>query len=160
MGVRVDWCYTHDGESCVSRGRDGVCLPCLFMTPRSDVSFSLQINVLNLVGVKHLFVVPRIRTSAYIELLAEKCPSIKHSLPGQIHEDALPQLRNLVVVDNEDVFQEELRSLKVKSLIDWREVFAWREDDVSLNKRLDDTSQSLSNDDVINIQFTRFAATL
>ncbi|KAF8909902.1 acetyl-CoA synthetase-like protein [Mucidula mucida] len=103
---------------------------------RRDVSFSLQINVLNLVGVKHLFVVPRIRTSAYIELLAEK-----------YSRGALPQLRNLVVVDNEDV----------KSLIDWREVFAWREDDVSLNKRLDDTSQSLSNDDVINIQFTRTA---
>ncbi|KAF9017519.1 acetyl-CoA synthetase-like protein [Hymenopellis radicata] len=113
-----------------------------------------MINVLNLVGVQHLFVVPRIRTSAYIQLLAEECPSIRHSLPGQIHEDALPQLRNLVVVDNEDVFQAELHSLKVKSLIDWREIFAWREDDVSLNKRLDDVSHSLLNDDVINIQFT------
>lgn len=111
--------------------------------------------MLNLVGVKHLVVVPRIRTSHYIQLLTDKFPSLKHSAPGNIQEEGLPSLRNIIVVDNEEVHREELRKLDVKTLIDWREVPMWREDNSSWNRRYKDIVESLHNDDIANIQFTR-----
>jgi acyl-CoA synthetase (AMP-forming)/AMP-acid ligase II len=115
----------------------------------------MQANVLTLVGVSHLFVVPQIRSSSYLEMLAEKFPDLRNSSPGTIQDPSLPELRNLVVVDNTGQFTQEANKLGLKSWIDWREIMVWdassRESDLQK-----DISKSLHKDDVINLQFTRY----
>ncbi|KAK0496216.1 hypothetical protein EDD18DRAFT_1074084 [Armillaria luteobubalina] len=118
------------------------------------VTINPAYRVNELVCVKHLFVVPRIRSSAYIQLLTDLYPSIRSARPGEIQEEALPDLRNIVVIDNEEACRAELDALGVKSLIDWREVFVWRQDRVSLNQQRQTAADSLHKDDVINLQFT------
>ncbi|KAJ7627576.1 hypothetical protein DFH06DRAFT_1227565 [Mycena polygramma] len=96
--------------------------------------------VLNLVGVAHLFVVPRLRTSSYVEMLKEKLPE-------------LVTLRNLVVVDKTGQFNGEADKLGLKNWIDFREIMVWGES--SHEKKLQkEISNSLHKDDVINLQFT------
>ncbi|KAJ7136019.1 hypothetical protein C8R44DRAFT_662295 [Mycena epipterygia] len=111
------------------------------------------VNVLNLVGVSHFFVVPRIRSSSYIEMLAEKFPDLRNSQSGAIQEPSLPKLRNLVVVDNTGQFKQEAETLRLKSWIDWREIMVWGESsrESELQKEV---TKSLHKDDVINLQFT------
>ncbi|KAJ7889720.1 hypothetical protein B0H13DRAFT_1626605 [Mycena leptocephala] len=96
--------------------------------------------VLNLVGVSHLFVVPRIRSSSYAEMLKEKLSD-------------LPTLRNLVVVDNTGQFNQEADKLGLKDWIDWREIMVWDESSRENNLQKE-ISNSLQKDDVINLQFT------
>ncbi|KAJ6590598.1 hypothetical protein DFH09DRAFT_1026692 [Mycena vulgaris] len=110
-------------------------------------------NVLNLVGVTHFFVVPRIRSSAYIEMLAERFPDLRNSSPGAIQDPSLPQLRNLVIVDNTGQFKQQAETLGLKSWIDWREIMVWDQSSPE-NKLQKDISKSLDKDDVINLQFT------
>ena len=62
--------------------------------------YLLQVSTLNLVGVTHLFVVPRLRSSAYVRALCAAFPALANSPPGAIQEEALPALRHLIVVDN------------------------------------------------------------
>lgn len=114
-----------------------------------------QTNALRLVDVKHLFVVPRIRSSGYLQILAENLPTIRTNAPGRINEDLLPSLRNLVIVDNDEVYRSETEKLGLKAKIDWREIFVWGEDHPRLNAQLAGITKKLKNDDVINIQFTR-----
>ncbi|KAG6865443.1 hypothetical protein C0991_002519 [Blastosporella zonata] len=111
------------------------------------------VSALKLVGVKHLFLVPRIRSSAYVEMLAEVLPNLRHSQPGDIQCEELPELRNFVVVDNAGEYSEAIAKLGVKSTIDWREILIWREDakERGLQREI---SASLNKDDVINLQFT------
>lgn len=109
---------------------------------------------MNLVGVKHLFIVPRIRTSSYVEMLTEVVPELRGCPPGNIQAAALPQLRNLVVVDNAGEFQQESERLNISSIIDWREIIMWREH-AQEEKLRRETAQSLNKDDIINLQFTR-----
>ncbi|KAG6850080.1 hypothetical protein H0H93_001430 [Arthromyces matolae] len=111
------------------------------------------LDTLRLVGVKHLFVVPRIRSSAYVEMLSHAIPNLKHSPPGNISCEELPELKNLVVVDNADVHKRDIDKLEVNSIIDWREILIWREDakEREMQRRISD---SLKKDDVINLQFT------
>ncbi|KAJ7755376.1 hypothetical protein DFH07DRAFT_822092 [Mycena maculata] len=110
-------------------------------------------SVLNLVGVKHFFVVPRIRSSSYIEMLAEKFPELRNSPSGAIQEPSLPELKNLVVVDNTGQFEQDADTLGPKSWIDWREIMVWDESspESTLQREI---SKSLQKDDVINLQFT------
>ncbi|KAJ6486926.1 hypothetical protein C8R45DRAFT_996472 [Mycena sanguinolenta] len=98
------------------------------------------IAVLNLVGVTHLFVVPRIRSSSYAEMLKDKFSE-------------LSTLRNFVVVDNTGLFPQEADKLDLKNWIDWREIMVWDESsrENSLQKEI---SSSLHRNDVMNIQFT------
>ncbi|KAF9459754.1 hypothetical protein BDZ94DRAFT_1380660 [Collybia nuda] len=111
------------------------------------------IETLKMVGVKHLFVVPQIRTSSYVQMLAEALPELRNSSAGDIQEPALPDLRNLIVVDNQGMFHKQLDKLQIKSTIDWREIIIWREG-VQEQKLHRDITKSLSKDDVINLQFT------
>ncbi|KAJ6631133.1 hypothetical protein B0H10DRAFT_1981017 [Mycena sp. CBHHK59/15] len=111
------------------------------------------VNILNLVGVKHLFVVPRIRTSSYVKMLAEKFPELRNSLSGAIQEPAMPELRNLVVVENTGNFLQEADTLGLKSWIDWREIMVWDENSPE-NELQKEISGSLQMDDIINLQFT------
>ncbi|TFK91631.1 acyl-CoA synthetase [Polyporus arcularius HHB13444] len=112
------------------------------------------VNTLRLVGVSHLFVVPQIRSSAYLRMLCEAFPSIASAHPGEIQEEALPALRHLVVVDNTGntkQFEHELQD--VKPAVDFREVLVWRED-VAEKRTVQEITDSLDVHDVINLQFT------
>ncbi|KAI0336759.1 acyl-CoA synthetase [Cubamyces sp. BRFM 1775] len=112
------------------------------------------VNTLNLVGVSHLFVVPRIRTSAYVRMLCDAFPALANSKPGDIQEAALPSLRHLIVVDNTgDLKQFKTELEDVKPAVDFREVMVWREDSAE-RKEVEDIMSTLKPDDVINLQFT------
>ena len=50
-------------------------------------------GTLNHVGISHLFLVPNIRSSTYLSLLAEACPEIPNSPKGVIQAEALPHLK-------------------------------------------------------------------
>ncbi|KAJ4468801.1 hypothetical protein J3R30DRAFT_3661751 [Lentinula aciculospora] len=80
------------------------------------------VGTLRLVGAKHLIIVPSLRNSHYIKMLLERFPSLSDSHPGDIQEPELPELRNLIVVNNQD--EHELS----KAAIDWRDIILWRED--------------------------------
>lgn len=67
----------------------------------------------------------------------------------------LPELRNLVLVDNEDTAHNDLAQLRIKSMVDWRELLMWREGHAGAQARRDITVR-LGKDDVINLQFTRY----
>lgn len=108
------------------------------------------IRTFNLVGIKHLFIVPRIRTSSYLEILAEALPTFWNSRPGDIQDPVVPRLRNIVVYDNDDVLREKQHS---SPTIDWRQIMIWRESSTE-SRTLRNISASLINDDVINLQFT------
>jgi hypothetical protein len=115
----------------------------------------LQVETLNLVGVTHLFTVPRIRTSNYIRMLSDAFPELCNSSPGNIQEPTLPLLRNLVVVsDINDTAEWHQEMCDVKSITDWREVLIWREDTWE-QRRIEELVQSQRSDEVINLQFTR-----
>ncbi|KAI0634863.1 acyl-CoA synthetase [Trametes polyzona] len=113
------------------------------------------VNTLKLVGVSHLFVVPRIRTSAYVRMLCDAFPALAASQPGAIQEEALPALRHLVVADNTGGgLREFARELDgVRPAVDFREVMVWRED-VAEKRRVEEITAGLHHDDVINLQFT------
>ena len=116
----------------------------------------LQVGALNLAGVTHLFVVPRIRTSQYIRMLSDAFPELRYSSPGNIQESALPLLRNLVVVDNiHDAAELQRETRDVKSITNWREIFIWRED-TSEQRHVEELTLSQRSDEVINLQFTRW----
>ncbi|CDO75737.1 hypothetical protein BN946_scf184921.g13 [Trametes cinnabarina] len=112
------------------------------------------INTLKLVGVSHLFVVPRIRTSAYVRMLCDAFPALANSQAGEIQEAALPDLRHLIVVDNTGDLKQFERELEgVKPAVDFREIMVWRED--TQEKRIvNDIVDTLDIHDVINLQFT------
>lgn len=99
--------------------------------------------------------VPQLRTSQYLFLLSGAFPALRDSSPGNIQEPAIPELRNLVVVNNTSnstQFRKDLHGLK--SVIDWRELMVWSED-AKEKRSHQELSASLHNDDVINLQFTR-----
>jgi hypothetical protein len=50
-------------------------------------------GTLNHVGISHLFLVPNIRSSKYLSLLAEACPEIANSPKGNIQAEELPHLK-------------------------------------------------------------------
>ncbi|EIW77226.1 acetyl-CoA synthetase-like protein [Coniophora puteana RWD-64-598 SS2] len=109
---------------------------------------------LNTAGVNHLFIVPRLRKSQYLNGLAGQFPDLKNSRPGDIQEPAIPTLRNLVVANNfpdEQAFAKELDN--VKSAVDWREIMMWREDGRE-RKEVEEIGKTLHTDEVINLQFT------
>jgi hypothetical protein len=99
--------------------------------------------------------VPQIRSSSYLTLLAEALPSLRKFSPGNIQEEALPDLKHVVAVDNTHQpkkFHEMLGD--IHCAVDFREVLLWQ--DKSKESRLvEETKGSLNKDDVINLQFTR-----
>lgn len=88
-------------------------------------------------------------------MLASAFPDLAHSQPGNIQAESLPQLRNLVVVNNRGVDEPEDLSIQdVKSIIDWRETLIWREGGAE-DKVVSERREGLVKDDVANLQFTR-----
>ncbi|KAH9939850.1 acyl-CoA synthetase [Amylocystis lapponica] len=112
------------------------------------------VNTLNMVGVSHLFVVPRIRSSAYIRMLADALPALQNSEQGDIQVPALPALRHIIVV-NDGPDEAHFRTVMdiAKCTVDFREVLVWREDGVE-RRRVEELTAALDKDDVINLQFT------
>jgi hypothetical protein len=88
--------------------------------------------------------------------LAEAFPEIRCAHPGEIYLEDLPELRNIVVVDNAQESRTDLLKLHIKSMVDWREVLIWRED-VHESRVQSNITAGLNRDDVINLQFTRSA---
>jgi acyl-CoA synthetase (AMP-forming)/AMP-acid ligase II len=88
-------------------------------------------------------------------MLAQTFPEIRSVKPGEIQVEDLPELRNLVLVDNEETAQNDLAQLHIKSMIDWRELLMWREGHGAAPAWKDITAK-LEKDDVINLQFTRY----
>lgn len=84
----------------------------------------------------------------------ELFPQMRSMHPGDIQLEELPDLRNFVVIDNNNEAKAELEKLHVKSTVDWREVMLWREDsrEARIQRQIE---RSLDKDDVINLQFTR-----
>ncbi|KAL4245503.1 hypothetical protein ABKN59_009400 [Abortiporus biennis] len=112
------------------------------------------INTLSLVGVSHLIVVPRIRSSEYVSMLSEALPSIRYSTPGEIQEPSLPKLKHLIVVDNGSDLKDFEKDIEnTRSAIDFREILVWREHS-SEEKELERAMRELHHEDVINLQFT------
>jgi hypothetical protein len=111
---------------------------------------------LQLAGVKTLIFVPRIRSSNYVRMLAQTFPEIRSEKPGEIQVEDLPELRNLVLVDNEETAHNDLAQLHIKSMIDWRELLMWREGHGAAQARRDIAAR-LYADDVVNLQFTRYS---
>ncbi|KAF5353143.1 hypothetical protein D9758_008773 [Tetrapyrgos nigripes] len=95
------------------------------------------VQTLDLVGTKHLVVVPGIRTSRYLDMLVQRFPEIVGQSPGEIHLQGLSTLRNLVVVGGSHL----------KPALDWRDVFLWRQD-TKEKAIVDDLAKSLHKDDV------------
>ncbi|KAF7289906.1 hypothetical protein MIND_01365500 [Mycena indigotica] len=111
-------------------------------------------SVLNLVGVSRLFIVPRIRSSSYLDMVVSKFPELRGSPAGNpIQLEELPALRDIIVVDNTGQFSAEAEKLRFKNWIDWREILIWDESasESRVQKRIE---RGLNKDDVINLQFT------
>ena len=107
-------------------------------------------------GVSTLVVVPRIRSSTYVTSLAEAVPVLKSAKSGDIQAEQLPELRNLVVVDNtarSGEFEKVLN--ETNSAIDFRDLFIWNES-APEQSVIKETAASLKSDEVINLQFTRY----
>ena len=82
-------------------------------------------------------------------------PGLASSNPGEIHVEELPELRNVLVVNNAsgDIFRKLLD--KVKCSVDFREAFLWKS---SAAERLavEKIQTSATNEDIVNLQFTRY----
>ena len=130
---------------------------CSEISTRLDVlTLFSQIETIRLVGVSHLFLVPQIRTSSYLTLLAEALPSLRKFSPGGIQEEALPDLRHLVVIDNTHQpkkFRDMLGD--IHCAVDFREVLLWQEGSTREHGIIEEAKKTLDKDDVINLQFTR-----
>lgn len=153
VGMCENWsnpCYHQSG---LSNSRVGWCLGLSLSPPYSPLC--PQIETIRHAGISHLFLVPQIRTSSYLTLLAEALPSLRKFSPGNIQEEALPDLKHVVVVDNTHQpkrFHEMLGD--IHCAVDFREVLLWQ--DKSKEGRLvEETERGLNKDDVINLQFTR-----
>jgi hypothetical protein len=98
--------------------------------------------------------VPRIRTSTYIETLSQAFPQIRSQQPGEIQIEEMPELRNLIVVDNAEEETARLEKLRIKCMVDWREILLWRDNTIE-RRKLNEIKNGLKKDDIINLQFTR-----
>lgn len=57
-------------------------------------------------------------------------------------------------MDNAEEDRARLERLKIKSLVDWREILLWRDDTIE-GRKLNEIRSGLEKDEVINLQFTR-----
>lgn len=102
--------------------------------------------------MKALVIVPKIRSSNYLEMLASELPALKER-SHSIREPSLPSLERLILVDNCPDRAEYLLKLEdVPSAIPFGELLAW-DDPTDLKSIAEDLDQH----DVINLQFTRLA---
>jgi hypothetical protein len=90
-------------------------------------------------------------------MLSSAFPSIQHAPPGSVHEVEVPELKNIVVVNDTNSREDlEKETAGVRSLIDFRDIFIWDESSKE-GTRMKEIGMSLNKDDVINLHFTRCA---
>ncbi|EKM61742.1 uncharacterized protein PHACADRAFT_169179 [Phanerochaete carnosa HHB-10118-sp] len=111
------------------------------------------IATLGLVGVKHLFLVPRIRSSAYLQNLADAFPSLASSSPGNVNIERLPDLKNIVVLDDLGGAEGAAEMARAKSAVDFREILVrWHAGPEQ--RELEALERGLQEHETINLQFT------
>jgi hypothetical protein len=93
-------------------------------------------------------------------MLSSAFPSIRHASPGNIHEVEVPELKNVVVVDDTNSKVEwEKETVGFRSLVDFRNILIWDEGSIE-GEKLRNISTSLNKDDIVNLQFTRCVDTI
>ncbi|WP_155825452.1 AMP-binding protein [Hippea alviniae] len=92
--------------------------------------------------VNTLILIENFKTSDYIDMFYKVAPFARGAIPGQIHSNKLPHLRNVICISD----------TKHTGMFKWKDVLdmASRVDDSELRDR----QKSLDFDDAINIQYT------
>lgn len=98
-------------------------------------------------------------------MLESAIPSLASCHPGEINVPELPELRNLLVVDDthtvgpgghpqasDKEFHEIVEGMKC--VVNFRDILAW-DKSLSVDKELEATKRSSHRDEIINLQFTR-----
>ncbi|MTI81507.1 MAG: AMP-binding protein [Firmicutes bacterium] len=89
-----------------------------------------------------LFMIDGTKSSSYVDMVYEMCPELRNSEPGQLTNEKLPILKNIVYLGDEEH----------QGMFNWEDVLAMAEQ-VS-EEELDARMASLDPDDVINMQYT------
>ncbi len=90
-----------------------------------------------------LFLIGGVRfEDEYIKVINEVCPTLKHSEPGKLENEKLPFLKNIVFIGEETP----------PGMYNWRDIMEMGKD-IS-DEELDRVQNSLSPDEVINMQYT------
>ncbi|KAG9004116.1 hypothetical protein FRB93_010464 [Tulasnella sp. JGI-2019a] len=110
------------------------------------------VNNLRLVDARALVIVPRIRSSNYLELLRSKLLTLSAATPGNIDDPILPSLRHLIVFNNSTGDEDRTPIADIKASMNFHDLFLY--DDQSMDAVLARTTKTLDEDDVINLQFT------
>ncbi|TPG46668.1 AMP-binding protein [Rhodanobacter glycinis] len=97
---------------------------------------------LNRVACRAVVLPRRFKTSHYLDILAELAPELAASGPGQLHAARLPELREVILLD--DMPAPGTRS--------WQQLAALG--DASALGHLHEAERALGFDDPVNIQFT------
>ena len=134
----------------------------------TDSSTFYQIATLKHVGVSTLVVVPQIRTSQYLSMLSTAIPSLTSCRPGEIAVPEIPELRNILVVNDTIAtgsgghpqaiganFQKIMD--EVPCAIDFRELMMWS-GGMKEQSAIQDINRGASNVDIVNLQFTRYGS--
>jgi len=89
-----------------------------------------------------LILIPRFKSSDYVEMIYEIIPEAQRATPGALESKKLPLLRNLILIGDE----------KQRGMFNWKEFMSLGENisDEELNARV----EQCDFDDVINIQYT------
>jgi fatty-acyl-CoA synthase len=103
--------------------------------------FELQ-YVLKQSDAKALFLVDRFKASDYFAMLAEVCPDLAHSPPGELRAANFPQLRCVVAI----------KGTTPSSAISWPEML--KRGDTIEERQIDAIAVRLKPHDPINIQYT------
>jgi long-subunit acyl-CoA synthetase (AMP-forming) len=102
------------------------------------------------VQCKALFGVPTLRSSDYASILAAALPSLASSRPHELHDEAVPTLRSVVLADNVSTKQ----SGAFQQVLDGCSGFADYADVASSSSQCPFAEPDLRNDETINLQFT------
>ncbi len=100
-------------------------------------------------GIQTLFLMPEFRKSKYVEMVRALCPEAEIANPRELHCNAFPELRQVVVFDPTDAGRTER---PVVGFLTWQEVL-----EVGRSVSSDELAargDELESDDPINIQFT------
>jgi fatty-acyl-CoA synthase len=89
-----------------------------------------------------LLLIERFKSSDYISMFYDVCPEARHSSPGEIRSERLPQLRSAVLIGDQSQ----------PGMFNWQQFLALGEE--VGDDELDERQASLDFDDVINIQYT------
>ncbi|XP_028286708.1 medium-chain acyl-CoA ligase ACSF2, mitochondrial [Parambassis ranga] len=97
--------------------------------------------VLRKVGCKAVVCPSQFKTQKYCDMLRQICPEIDSSSPGDIRSASLPELRSVIVLDNQQ-----------PGMFNFEDVM--QAGSSQYMQQLQDLQRSLSFDEPINIQFT------